>query len=137
MKVRLVSQFLEHPAALKDAFLACDAAIKVGGPKVSSAADTLQVMQRTSSAVSSLQWANPTRVEDVAAVLSLALLIITVNDLVVGQPAQAILRSALLLAQPWSDLVAQPSSPRFDFNIICLLFAEMHECLLHGEVPVC
>lgn len=136
MKVRLVSQFLEHPAALKDAFLACEAAVAVGSPKPCGAADKLQVMRRTSSAVSSLQWANPSRIEDVAAVLSLALLIITVNDLVIGQPTRAILRSALLLARPWNQHIAQPSSPWFDFNIICLLFAEMHECLLHGEVPV-
>lgn len=136
MKTRLVSQFLQHPATLKDAFLACEAAVAVRSPKAGDSDDKLQVMRRTSNAVSSLQWANPTRIEDVAAVLSLALIIITVNDLVIGQPTRAILRSALILAQPWSEQVAQPSSPWFDFNIICLLFAEMHECLLHAEVPV-
>jgi hypothetical protein len=137
LKVRMVNQFLEFPAALKDGFLACEAAIAVGAPNSSSSVDDkLQVMRRTTSAVSSLQWANPSRVEDVGAMLGLALLITTVNELVIGQPIKAILRSALMLARPWSELIAQPSSPWFDLNIICLLFGEMHECLLHGEIPV-
>ncbi|KAJ9613177.1 hypothetical protein H2200_003118 [Cladophialophora chaetospira] len=75
-------------------------------------------------------------VEDARTALHLALMLVTYNDLSVGVPTLPISRSALLQAMPWRHQLIRATTEDTDPNIICLLFVEMAECLVLGQMPV-
>jgi hypothetical protein len=92
--------------------------------------------ERSSRALQRLRSLSSVSIEDARTALALALMLITYNDLGLGAPTAPISRSALLLAMPWRDSLVGASTDTTDTNIIALLFVEMAECIVLGQVPV-
>ncbi len=92
--------------------------------------------ERSSRALQQLGSLKTRSLEDATTALGLALMLVTYNDLSVGAPTLPISRSALLQAMPWRQQLICATTEDTDPNIICLLFVEMAECLVLGQIPV-
>lgn len=132
----LALQIVTASEQLKDGILALATALleqKSPGPvglSITSPTDT------GSRALRKLANLTIGSVEDARTALGLALMLITYNDLRVGAPTLPISRSALLQAMPYRSQLIRATSDDMDPNMICVLLAELTECLVLGQVPV-
>lgn len=121
---------------MKDGFLAF--AMAMSNNKKVNLGQNIDVSheQRGSRALQVLGNLTTPSIEDARTALVLALALITYNDLMVGAPALPITRSALLLAAPWRSTLIGLTTEGTEASIICILFNEMFECLVLGQIPV-
>lgn len=121
---------------MKDGFLAF--AMAMSNNKKVNLGQNIDVSheQRGSRALQVLGNLTTPSIEDARTALVLALALITYNDLMVGAPALPITRSALLLAAPWRSTLIGLTTEETEASIICILFNEMFECLVLGQIPV-
>lgn len=136
MRSAFVGGLLAATDQLKDGFLAFAKAlsdnknIKLGGSlAVTHAEDGSKALQR-------LRSFETGSLGDARTALGLALVLVTYNDLSVGAPTLPISRSALLQAMPWRQQLICSTTEDTDPNIICLLFVEVCECLVLGDLPI-
>lgn len=136
MRSRLAFQLSVATEQLKDGFLAFAKALFDN--KNPSFAEPLSVShaERGSRALQKLGNLTTASIEDARTALGLALMLVTYNDLSVGAPTLPISRSALLQAMPWRQQLICATTEDTDPNMICLLFVEMFECLVLGQIPV-
>lgn len=136
MRSTLASRLLFATDQLKDGFLAFAMALSDNKKIDIGQHRDVPHEQRGSRALQVLSNLKTASIEDAHTALVLALALITYNDLKVGAPALPITRSALILAAPWRDRLMGMTTEETDSSIICILFNEMFECLVLGQIPV-
>lgn len=136
LRSSLASRLLFATDQMKDGFLAF--AMAMSNNKNVSLGQNVNISheQRGSRALQVLGNLTSPSIEDARTALVLALALITYNDLMVGAPALPITRSALLLAAPWRNQLVGMTTEDTEASVICILFNEMFECLVLGQIPV-
>lgn len=136
MRAEMACQLYMATEQLKDGLLAFANALLVN--KSSSFAESFGVTytERGSRALQKLGNLATNSIEDARTALALAIMLVTYNDLSIGATTLPISRSALLQAMPWRQQLIRATTEDTDPNIICLLFVEISECLVMGQIPV-
>jgi hypothetical protein len=136
MRAEMASQFCTASEQLKDGLLAFANALLIN--KVSTFAEPFGITytERGSRALQKLGNLATASIEDARTALALAIMLVTYNDLSIGATTLPISRSALLQAMPWRKQLIHTTTSDTDPNIICLLFVEISECLVLGQMPV-
>lgn len=136
MRAEMASQLYVATEQLKDGLLAFANALLLN--KVSSFAEPFGITytERGSRALQKLGNLATASIEDARTALALAIMLVTYNDLSIGATTLPISRSALLQVMPWRQQLIRATTEDTDPNIICLLFVEVSECLVLGQLPV-
>lgn len=125
--------FLLAPILMKDALLACAGALERTRETKLMNMSFEETIKRNSLALQALSTTRVGCFEDAAVSVLLALALLTVNDLAIGQPSLPITRSALLFVSPFRDRLW---NSEMSGDVIGILYPEMMECLILREIPV-
>jgi hypothetical protein len=128
-------QFYSADEKLKYGLLALASSISVA-KKIEGFVSATFGQDNSSKALTLYSKSAVGNLEDARATLALALSLVTHNDLSLGLPTLPIARSALLRVRPWKEFLIGRTTDDTDPCIVCVLFVEVFECLMTGEIPV-
>jgi len=136
IRLTMLGRLVISTNQVKDAFLAFAKALSDNKHITLGEILSPSHAENGSKALQNLRSLAPACLEDIRTVISLALILVTYNDLSVGAPTLPISQSALLQALPWREQLICKTTEETDPYIICLLYVELAECIVLGELPI-
>lgn len=131
----LIRQLVVFPDLLKDVYLACVGGIQQALNYGTATEDRSKTIQRSSRALGTLASMRTTTVQELSAMLTLALGLITISDQIAGLSTMPITQAALRSTGKWMQKSKYRNEIVNDANLVCIVFHETVDCLFRREVP--